>query len=276
MNKIIPIPTVGRKVWYYPSTDEHDDDSHMIIHKRDGEAQPLDATVIAVYADDIVNLVIFDIHGHIFARRNVKLLADGERRPSMGRYATWMPYQISQAKKDHPEAPKMTTNEFIAKAQAHDEAMEKLTQVGVPLGLTLVGRIEWMMANGAKPPSPLEDYPLADILDAYESVGAFDDNGVAIIESRIPFTKSVIREELQRRGNLPVPEVDPNDPPRPMLHYGIEELRTAWGYVPYDVVMPDKKVFNKDDIDAELRYRGDTYGSPRRVASKLVLKTKTA
>lgn len=214
-------PTVGRKVYYRPSTDRHDEDDEMLTHVVDGVTQPLDATVIAVYADDVINLSIFDIHGHLFSRRNVKLIQEGDRAPSMGRYAEWMPYQVKQAAKDNPEAPKPTT--IIDKAVHHDEAMDKLTQVGVPLGMTLVGRIEWMMANGAK-----------------------------------------------------AEPANPNIPDRPMLQYGIEELRSAWDYPANETWMNDGNLFTKTDIDAELRYRGDSYGSPRAVATPLMPKTKSA
>lgn len=245
MTKIIP--TVGRKVWYFPSTDQFDDDTTMIQHKRDGEVQPLDATVIAVYADDIVNLSIFDIHGHIFCRRNVKLLSDGERRPSMGRYAEWMPYQIGQAKKDDPltgGSVSGSTSVLHAKLVDYDEAMAFFDKIGTPPG-TLMERLKFYffeVEQKQTEPSPAAKQPPVDNAHVAEGCEKFD----------------------------------PNDPHRPMLHYGIQELRNAWDYPANVPMMTDGQLFSKTDIHNELTYRGDDYKQPRAVASKLMPHTKSA
>jgi hypothetical protein len=94
-------PTVGRKVWYYPSAEDKNGSPApggqppMEVNS----AEPLDATVVAVWGDRCVNLAIFDIHGALFARRSVRLLQDDDAVPEFGRYATWIPYQVAQAAK---------------------------------------------------------------------------------------------------------------------------------------------------------------------------------
>ncbi len=62
--------------------------------------EPLDATVIAVWGDRLVNLAIFDIYGTLHARRSVTLVQDEDTRPIGGRFAEWMPYQVATAKAD--------------------------------------------------------------------------------------------------------------------------------------------------------------------------------
>lgn len=89
-------PTVGRVVWFRhfkgdPGFAKNDTD------------QPLAAIVAYVWADDMVNLVVFDHNGVSWPRTSVKLVQDDirpENRPAPGdEFAEWMPYQIGQAKK---------------------------------------------------------------------------------------------------------------------------------------------------------------------------------
>jgi len=94
--KIIP-PTVGRKVWYTPSDDDRRGSVTEKAMEVNGE-EPLDATVVAVWGERLVNLAILDIYGNLHARRSVTLLQAGDPVPERGRYARWMPYQLGQAK----------------------------------------------------------------------------------------------------------------------------------------------------------------------------------
>jgi hypothetical protein len=77
-------PTPGRVVWFYPN----------------GEAKiPLAAMVAFVHSDRLVNLGCLDANGCPFNATFVTLVQEGDERPA-GPHATWMPYQIGQAKKE--------------------------------------------------------------------------------------------------------------------------------------------------------------------------------
>lgn len=88
-------PTVGRKVWYRPNAYDKSGPGAMQQH---GDA-PLDATVVCVHGDRLVNLVIFDEVGTMFTRRSVTLRQDDEVPIDGTSFAEWMPYQTMQAKK---------------------------------------------------------------------------------------------------------------------------------------------------------------------------------
>lgn len=100
MSQVIK-PTVGRKVWYRPSASDVVGPVPMSV----AGDQPLDATVIAVWGDRMVNLLVTDIVGRQFPVLSCTLLQDGDERPAAGRYAEWMPYQQGQARRDAASAP---------------------------------------------------------------------------------------------------------------------------------------------------------------------------
>lgn len=81
-------PTVGRKVWYTPAPGDP--------HCNKLGAQPMDATVVFVHSDRMVNVAVFDHCGIAHAYPSVPLLQEGEATPT-GHYAEWMPYQKGQA-----------------------------------------------------------------------------------------------------------------------------------------------------------------------------------
>lgn len=98
-------PTVGRKVWYRPSAFDMKGPGAMTSAGQ----QPLDATVIAVWGDRMVNLLVVDVVGKTFPKLSVTLMQDGDApnmqgpkdsdgNPTAGGYAEWMPYQQGQAK----------------------------------------------------------------------------------------------------------------------------------------------------------------------------------
>jgi hypothetical protein len=66
---------------------------------------PLDATIVDVHGDRMVNLVIFDSYGKQFNKTSVTLIQEGDAIPlgaeskPVGGYCEWMPYQNGQAKK---------------------------------------------------------------------------------------------------------------------------------------------------------------------------------
>lgn len=87
-DKIVIKPTVGRIVWFY----EHNQ-----------QQEPKAAIVAKVWDEKIVNLAVVEEDGTTKAMTSVRLLQEDEPTPSGMRYATWMPYQIGQARK-HSEA----------------------------------------------------------------------------------------------------------------------------------------------------------------------------
>lgn len=89
-------PTPGRAVWYYPSQDEINAKQFAC----NDPSQPLAATVAYVWGDRMVNLSVLDQNGNQFRRTSVALVQPGDepKRTSEGPFATWMPYQIGQAK----------------------------------------------------------------------------------------------------------------------------------------------------------------------------------
>lgn len=92
MPKIIP-PTIGRRVWYWPGTN----DKVSMVHHQTEPPQPFDAGVVFVHDDRRVNLQVSDHIGCIHTRLSVPLVQPGDPTPE-GAHATWMPYQIGQAK----------------------------------------------------------------------------------------------------------------------------------------------------------------------------------
>lgn len=99
-------PTVGRKVWYIPSDADVAGNFGMM---RVGH-QPLDATVLTVWSNDRVNLLVVDHNGKTFPVTSVTLV-QGDAAPDMSGkpgekgYATWMPYQVGQAAKSSTTPP---------------------------------------------------------------------------------------------------------------------------------------------------------------------------
>lgn len=95
------VPTVGRKVWFrpgggiwpagmqaFPGTDYDC-----------GVQQPMDATIVYVHNDRLVNLRVIDHTGHAFPVRDVQLVQPGDQCCGGGHRAEWMPFQVKQAGK---------------------------------------------------------------------------------------------------------------------------------------------------------------------------------
>lgn len=84
-------PTIGRRVWFRP-------DSAIIavlaMTVHDVNA-PLDAGIVYVWNDRMVNLDVTDHAGKHHAITSVKLVQEGEDCPP-SHYAMWMPYQQKQ------------------------------------------------------------------------------------------------------------------------------------------------------------------------------------
>lgn len=94
-------PSIGRRVWYWPSAydcgkTEHKPDTVM----QADASQPCDAGVCYVHGDRLVNVTVADHNGHMHRRTSVQLLQEGDEIPVGQAYATWMPYQTGQAKRE--------------------------------------------------------------------------------------------------------------------------------------------------------------------------------
>jgi hypothetical protein len=83
-------PTIGRRVWYYPSKTELEA-SELRQASRD---QAFDAGVIWVDHDRQVHLSVTDHYGRVVPRLAVPLIQLGDTIPTDGTaFATWMPHQ---------------------------------------------------------------------------------------------------------------------------------------------------------------------------------------
>lgn len=106
------IPTVGRKVWYRASKfDTLGPGAMSVLAEVDGTPKPLDATVLAVWNDRLVNVLVFDVYGKPFTKTSIKLIQEGDETPKTPDnseaygFVEWMPYQNTQAAK-HAADPK--------------------------------------------------------------------------------------------------------------------------------------------------------------------------
>ncbi len=94
-------PTVGRRVWYWPSPQDRGETEHKphsLIQQGD-TSQPCDAGIAYVHGPGLVNLTVADHNGVMHQRTSVVLL-QGDEKPAPGQaYAQWMPYQQGQAAK---------------------------------------------------------------------------------------------------------------------------------------------------------------------------------
>lgn len=89
-------PTIGRRVWFRPS-DAIIKSLGMTVHDK---AVPLDAGIVYVWSDRMINLDITDHAGAHFPLTSVTLIhGDEPAGPMPFFYAEWMPYQKVQAVK---------------------------------------------------------------------------------------------------------------------------------------------------------------------------------
>ena len=86
-------PSIGRVVWFWPTKE---------VDVPEPE-QPNAALVVYVWGDRMVNLVVFDSNGNSRGETSVTLLQDDDVPNACGRFASWMPYQVGQAKKHEAE-----------------------------------------------------------------------------------------------------------------------------------------------------------------------------
>lgn len=96
MSQVI-VPTVGRRVWYYPS----DYDRGLLADKPESviqgsTSQPCDAGVVYVHSETLVNLLVADHNGYTHRRTSVTLVQPEHEVPQGVAYCTWMPYQVQK------------------------------------------------------------------------------------------------------------------------------------------------------------------------------------
>jgi hypothetical protein len=91
-------PTIGRRIWYWPSLNDRAAGLCQLDSKL-----PCDAGVVFVHDANTVNLLVTDHVGQQFVRASVCIV--GAEQPYLGNFghAQWMPYQAAQAAK-HAEA----------------------------------------------------------------------------------------------------------------------------------------------------------------------------
>lgn len=95
-------PTTGRHVDFFPGASSIAPGFNYFDKER---KTALAAMVVAVHSDRMVNLVVWDQHGHQHQRTSVALMQDDDAAPkdddgSTGDYCAWMGYQKEQAGKD--------------------------------------------------------------------------------------------------------------------------------------------------------------------------------
>ena len=92
-------PTVGRKIYYWPTDAEK-------VQRRIGEirevampseGQPLDANIVRVWNDKLINIGGFDADGIPFRKVSVRLVQPEDGVVEGGGFASWMDYQIQKA-----------------------------------------------------------------------------------------------------------------------------------------------------------------------------------
>ena len=90
-------PTIGRRVWFRPSAQFLERNPTVT---QLGSGQPMDAGIVYVHHDHMVNLAVCDHVGRTHMVPSVPLLA-GQWEPSDDDYMVceWMPYQKGQAAK---------------------------------------------------------------------------------------------------------------------------------------------------------------------------------
>lgn len=83
-------PTIGRKVWFWPINPS--------VGAILDPLQAWDATVTFVHPNGNINLLVIDHHGVMMPQHDVYLFQGMPDERPKSTCATWMPYQIGQAK----------------------------------------------------------------------------------------------------------------------------------------------------------------------------------
>lgn len=87
---VIP-PTIGRKLHFYPNGCGFHSTPVVL------GPQPMDADVVFVWSDRMVNLCVRDHIGQVHALTSITLRQPDDAVPQ-GAYAEWMPFQAAEAR----------------------------------------------------------------------------------------------------------------------------------------------------------------------------------
>lgn len=92
-------PTIGRKLWYWDSAEKFNAAQALGLEHSEVamDVQPEDATIVGVWSPSLVNLYVINHGGTPRAETSVQLIQEGDHIPT-GRFCTWMPFQVGQAK----------------------------------------------------------------------------------------------------------------------------------------------------------------------------------
>lgn len=85
-------PTIGRKVHFYPNGSAFHSNPLCI-----DQSKPMDADVVYVWTNRMVNLTVKDHIGQVHAFTSITLRQPDDAIPQ-GAYAEWMPSQAEQAR----------------------------------------------------------------------------------------------------------------------------------------------------------------------------------
>lgn len=107
-------PTVGRVVWFRPSSNS--------THHGFAPGAICAAMIAAVLDDGTLNLGVLDSKGQLHAMEKVPLIQDGDPAPENGYYAQWMPFQLGQAGK----------TEAVIKAAAESRSASPFSEAANP------------------------------------------------------------------------------------------------------------------------------------------------
>jgi hypothetical protein len=85
------VPTIGRVVHFWPAVH--------YLEQRPADAQPQAAIVAYVHGEECVNLAVFSPGGEVTPMTSVRLQqTDSDPIDPRDAHATWMPFQVGQAK----------------------------------------------------------------------------------------------------------------------------------------------------------------------------------
>jgi hypothetical protein len=90
-------PTNCQQVWYHDIPSSFGVPSDL----RARSLQPFAATIVHVWSDRMVNLVVLDHDGKAHPKTSVQLVQPGDAKPAHGNWCEWMPYQVKQAERPH-------------------------------------------------------------------------------------------------------------------------------------------------------------------------------
>lgn len=203
MNKQIAItPTIGRRVWYIPSTYERDLMGHKpsdIGQTMIGRCQPCDAHIVRVWHDRLVDLSVTDHNDNVHTRTSVTLYQAGDTIATHAEsgFAVWPDYDLQQAQ---PKPQGTTTGKYFAFAHlpAHLQIVSK------PLA-QLAELLEQLLPSG-----PELSAGMRKLLEAKDCfVRAALDLSPAELLARAPITDSDRLDLVLRAGcGMEVPDIE--------------------------------------------------------------------